>query len=284
MTYFNQAGICFALGALVQAFLMTASAKQYARFFYIAVGSFVLSVFGILGYGQNLGSDGRYVALAFCFQLFLSVFVSFIYKEHIIRPITEQHLLHLNLVFLYVLFVTNAFAHLPWQATLVVGLASGFVLLEAFLVRPLRSPFLRTLAYGWHMIMTLSFIYLHFVPWMREITKSNDALLGTSLLSFFIEGMTFFAILVYTYYVYYLIMPIGKTGFRQERSSLLSLMSKRYSGHQLSHLKSALIIAVQGGFLALNYVYKFAPDRIIIGLCIVVFPLLLNSGIFFPKK
>ncbi|MBP9718775.1 hypothetical protein KBD59_05795 [Candidatus Gracilibacteria bacterium] len=265
----------FALGVLIQALLMMLSWGRPLRvtviqFLSCLLGAGVFSIFGIPGKGGT-PLHNYSISIVFLFGLFFAI----AFRKYILRPITEQQLLHLTIVFVYVFIITGLVTLFPWWLLALMGIPVLGVFYEAFSSKPLRSRKLKIAAYTWHIIMSLVLLYVHFVKWIIPFFSKKAVFPYPQPAEFILEGMTFFILFLYSFYFYELIIPSPSAGAQRNRRELVDLFSKGYQKHQLLIIESLAIIIIQGGLFIANYVYHFIDDRLLVNIFLTLFPLIL---------
>ncbi|PIQ77669.1 hypothetical protein COV82_03240 [Candidatus Peregrinibacteria bacterium CG11_big_fil_rev_8_21_14_0_20_46_8] len=269
MNHFTVLTLIFGLGVLLQSILQIllpafAQAKKKKRLWVIIKFSIVILVTAGVGlsiyFDESIASQLLHLGLAYPIVLYIGLLTA-LFHDQLYQRIDEQRILHINIIFLYFIFVTFPIETL-WNGkmALVIG-ASLLVFIQAFHPKPAHIA-LRSATHLWAMAMIGFLIFFDFVGWL--IQQKNA--FNIPPLEVFIQGMSFFVL--YAYLIFIVV------GLRNRPDEFMKKLGKNFSDRQLSPVLALTIIVVESAILALNYILNFVNDHFLIYAFLVLFPMI----------
>ncbi|MCX6764232.1 MAG: hypothetical protein NTU58_00785 [Candidatus Nealsonbacteria bacterium] len=273
----------FILGFILQAFLLVRN-TEYKRFLALLKFVTILTFFIFIWFAIKANyytPQGFIIIFIFVFTiLFLAVFI----KDFLIQ-INELILLSFTLIFWYVFLLRFQFNPFLIICALPPTIGVIFVSFTKFQLKNYQKLML----YLWFLVIDVFLLTHYFIRGSFFSFSFTEKIGQVSLINSFFMGATFLylACNVLCFFLFFTVIQGGKSfrlqPFKQTMQAIIKNTQPiiaKYSNEESKTLHSLMLIILQGSFLALNYLYKFIPDSLIISLFVTIIPqlLLIKSG------
>jgi hypothetical protein len=210
--------------------------------------------------------------LLMCIGIFGFV-LALLFEKRILPVINEKIVLSYTLVFWYAIYVNFQTLSLPdWLIfASLVPTSATFVI--AFTQPALTFPW-KVAMYSWFLVLIVSLGLLQFSFARLAIFYSPEQAPWLSPVECLTTGMAYLYLCVNATFVYELVPIPGKTQSWKERMhdwhALTELMAHRFRDEPSASIVAASIFVIEGGVLALNFIYHFIPGGLLINLLLVL--------------
>ena len=279
MSYSLQMSIWFAIGLVLEAFVLTGRKFNKAIAFIMALcAGLALLVNLVMSFkGESVFSQEGFAAHVVVFAVVFSVCFGYILRDLILPAINEQVLIIWNLLFLYVYFSRSnglgVFTYIILTLSLLT-LANGFLDLHS-------RKFWKVFFYAWFLFMVVYFAFTQFTFHNLSFLTATQPVAGLNGLVALLTGMAGFYLIVNFWYLFRLIpLPLSRSTTYTERinewKSDTRAMASKFKDIKIKPLGTSLIILLLGAALALNFHFRIVSDWLIIDLALVLTPLLIQ--------
>ena len=204
---------------------------------------------------------------------------AFLFRKRIIGTLTEQYLLHINIVYAFFLLT-----HLRWYGpespVLLLALLPSVHTLVLILHPKTFKTGINIVSFLWFFVMNIVMLIGSFWQFFIEIlTKGAESI---SLWQGLTMGPMFFLLMAYSVYIWELIpYPRRHQTYAQRLKDVklfIRELDRAYDPIQLRMRHSIFIIVVEGGLLWINHVFKLVDPTIAINLSLILFSILLPNS------
>lgn len=267
--------LVFVLGLILQAFLLVGKTES-KRFFSLLKFVFLFALFLFINAAIRVDyytPEDFITVVIFTFTiLFFAVYI----RDFLIK-INELILLSFTLIFWYVFLLKFQFNLFLTIFALVPTIG---VIYSSFTKNQLSNR-RKLVFYLWFLIIDIFLIASYFIRGSLYSFIFGQEVGKISLIDSFFTGASFLY-LSCNIWCFFLLFPMSR-GARSFRMDPVKLTIQevvrnarpvidKYSNEQVKPLHSLILIIFQGGFLVLNYLYKFIPDTLVVSLFITIIP------------
>jgi hypothetical protein len=211
---------------------------------------------------------------------FFGVLLAVFFDKRILPVVNEKIVLSYTIVFWYALYVNFQRLGLPDWLVYALLVPTSAALIIAF-TQPALTFFWKVAMYAWFLSLVLSLGLFQFSFARLAIFNSPKADLWLTPIECLTTGMAFLYLCINATFLFELIPLPGRNQSWKDRMrewhALTELMAYRFSDRAIPSVVAGTIFVVEGGVLALNYIYHFISDGLLINL-LVVLPGLLYFG------
>lgn len=268
--------VWFGVGVLLQALLTIRFDRTWTWMDWTLLGVCVVgSAALILNHPANVSLQDVLECMGF-FGVLLAVF----FDKRILPVINEKIVLSYTILFWYALFVNFQRLGLPDWLVYALLVPTSAALIIAF-TQPALTFFWKVAMYAWFLVLVLSLGLFQFDFARLAIFNSPNTDPWLTPIECLTTGMAFLYLCINATFLYELIPLPGKSQSWKDRMrdwhALTELMAYRFSDQAIPSLVAGTIFVVEGSVLALNTIYHFISDGLLINL-LVVLPGLLYFG------
>lgn len=259
------------LGTILQALRYVRSFKDLKVLF----GCIGIALLGLLPgkHERDYRFDEHLIIVAGWFTLA----IAFVFRKRIIGTLTEQYLLHVNIIYAYFLLT-----HFSWYQASDLLLVALFPSIHTLILICLKQPFktgINILSFLWFFLMNIVMLIGSFVHFFVILIQSGST--GISLWEALTLGPAFFLLIAYSFYIWSLVPIPGKhQSFKQrlvQVKQFIRELDRAYDNVQLRRRHACLIILIEGGLLWMNWIFKFTSATIAINVSLILFSILIPS-------
>jgi len=263
--------VWFAVGVAAQALLVIRVDRHWRM---VDWGILAICV-GVGASGMLPSKNEVYVPLEnllMCIGIF-GFTLAMLFEKRILSVINEKIVLSYTLVFWYAIYVNFQKLGLPdWL--IFVPLVPTSATFDIAFTQPVLTFSWKVAMYSWFLVLIVSLGLLQFSFARLAIFYSPDQAPWLSPVECLTTGMAFLYLCVNATFVYELIPIPGKTQSWKERMDewyvLTELMAYRFRDEPSASIVAASIFVIEGGVLALNFIFHFIPDGLLINLLLVL--------------